>query len=88
MAGACRRYETVMENFRLGRYPVHKTLAESLLRGTAESLDTINAIRALPSQLRQAIDETARENKLRAEENRQKRQEQWENFRQRLDRYL
>ena len=88
VAVACRRYETVMENFRLGRYPVHKTLAESLLRGTAESLDTINAIRALPGQLRQAIDETARENRLRAEENRQKRQEQWENFRQRLDRYL
>lgn len=83
VAGACRRYEIVMENFRLGRYPAHKTLAESFLKGTTESLDAVNAIRALPGQLRHAIDETTRENKIRAEENRQKRQEQWESFRQR-----
>lgn len=88
VAGACRRYETVLENYRLGRYPTRKTLAEGFLKGTAESLDAVNAIRALPGQLWQAMDETVRENKLRAEENRQKRQEQWENFRQRLDRYL
>lgn len=88
IAAACRRYEIVLENFRLGRYPAHKTLAESFLKGTAGSLDAVNVIRALPGQLRQAIDETARENKLRTEANRQKRQEQWETFRQRLDRYL
>ena len=95
IANACRRYEVVLDNFRRGLYPAHDTRMDDLLRGTAESLDAINRIRAIPQQLRSAMDEDVRqwhdevqENRLRAQENRQKLQEKLTQFRQRIDRYL
>ena len=95
IANACRRYEVVLDNFRRGLYPAHDTRMDDLLRGTAESLDTINRIRAIPQQLRAAMDEDVRqwhdevqENRLRAQENRQKLQEKLTQLRQRIDRYL
>ena len=95
IANACRRYEVVLDNFHRGLYPAHDTRMDDLLRGTAESLDAINRIRAIPQQLRSAMDEDVRqwhdevqENRLRAQENRQKLQEKLTQFRQRIDRYL
>ena len=95
IANACRRYEVVLDNFRRGLYPAHDTRMDDLLRGTAESLDAINRIRAIPQQLRSAMDEDVRqwhdevqENRLRAQENRQKLQEKLTQLRQRIDRYL
>ena len=59
------------------------------------AVDAINRIRAIPQQLRSAMDEDVRqwhdevqENRLRAQENRQKLQEKLTQFRQRIDRYL
>ena len=85
----------VLDNFRRGLYPAHDTRMDDLLRGTAESLDAINRIRAIPQQLRSAMDEDVRqwhdevqENRLRAQENRQKLQEKLTQLRQRIDRYL
>ena len=95
IANACRRYEVVLDNFRRGLYPVHDTPADGLLRGTAESLDAINRVRAARDQLRAAMDEDVRqwhdevqENRLRAQENREKLQEKLTQLRQRIDRYL
>ena len=95
IANACRRYEVVLDNFRRGLYPIHDTRTDGLLRGTAESLDAINRIRAIPQQLRAAMDEDVRQwhdevqrNRLRAQENRQKMQEKLTQLRQRIDRYL
>ena len=95
IANACRRYEVVLDNFHRGLYPAHDTRMDDLLRGTAESLDAINRIRAIPQQLRSAMDEDVRqwhdevqENRLRAQENRQKLQEKLTQLRQRIDRYL
>ena len=83
------------DNFHRGLYPAHDTRMDDLLRGTAESLDAINRIRAIPQQLRSAMDEDVRqwhdevqENRLRAQENRQKLQETLTQQRQRIDRYL
>ena len=95
IANACRRYEVVLDNFRRGLYPVHDTPADEFLRGTAESLDAINRVRAARDQLRAAMDEDVRqwhdevqENRLRAQENREKFQEKLTQLRQRIDRYL
>ena len=62
---------------------------------TAESLDAINRLRAIPQQLRAAMDEDVRqwhdgiqENRLNAQENRQKLQEKLSQLRQQIDRYL
>ena len=95
IANACRRYEVVLDNFRRGLYPVHDTPADGFLRGTAESLDAINRVRAARDQLRAAMDEDVRqwhdevqENRLRAQENREKFQEKLTQLRQRIDRYL
>ena len=92
VAGACRRYEAVLDNFRRGLYPVR---TDELLRGTAASLDTINRLRATRDQLRAAMEEDVRqwqdevlESRLRAQENRQKMQERITQLRQRIDRYL
>lgn len=95
VANACGRYEVVLENFRRGLYPPHDGLSDGFLRGTAESLDAINRIRSIPQQLRAAMDEDvrqwqdeARENRLRAEEGRQRAKEKLLQLRQRIDRYL
>ena len=95
VARACERYETVLDNFRRGLYPRHDSPGDGFLRGTAESLDAINRIRSIPQQLRAAMDEEARqwqderlEDRLRAQENRQKIQEKLERLRQQMDRYL
>ena len=95
VANACRRYEVVLDGFRRGLYPPHDTPGDSLLRGTAESLDAINRLRAMPQQLRAAMDEDVRQwhdeveaNRLRGQENRRKVQEKLTALRQRLDRYL
>ena len=95
VANACRRYETVLDRFRRGLYPVHDSRADELLRGTAESLDAINRVRAIPQQLRAAMDEDVRQwhdevqaDRLRAQENRRKMQEKLTRLRQRIDRYL
>ncbi len=95
IANAYRRYEVVLDNFRRGLYPVHDTPADGFLRGTAESLDAINRVRAARDQLRAAMDEDVRqwhdevqENRLRAQENREKLQEKLTQLRQRIDRYL
>ena len=95
IANACRRYEVVLDNFQRGLYPAHDTPGDGLLRGTAESLDAINRVRALRDQLRAAMDEDVRqwhdevqENRLRAQENREKLQKKLTQFRQRIDRYL
>ena len=95
ITNACRRYEVVLDNFRRGLYPVHDTPADGFLRGTVESLDAINRVRAARDQLRAAMDEDVRqwhdevqENRLRAQENREKFQEKLTQLRQRIDRYL
>ena len=79
VANACRRYEVVLDNFRRGVYPARDTRVDELLLDTAESLDAINRLRAIPQQLRAAMDEDVRqwhdeiqENRLNARENRQK----------------
>ena len=95
VANACRRYEVVLDNFRRGVYPVRDTRVDELLLDTAESLDAINRLRAIPQQLRAAMDEDVRqwhdeiqENRLNARENRQKLQEKLSQLRQQIDRYL
>ena len=95
IANACRRYEVVLDNFRRGLYPARGTRVDELLLDTAESLDAINRLRAIPQQLRAAMDEDVRqwhdemqENRLNAQENRQKLQEKLSQLRQRIDRYL
>ena len=95
VANACRRYEVVLDNFRRGVYPARDTRVDELLLDTAESLDAINRLRAIPQQLRAAMDEDVRqwhdevqENRLRAQENREKLQEKLTQLRQRIDRYL
>ena len=95
IANACRRYEVVLDNFRRGVYPARDTRVDELLLDTAESLDAINRIRAIPQQLRAAMDEDVRqwhdgiqENRLNAQENRQKLQEKLSQLRQQIDRYL
>ena len=95
VANACRRYEVVLDNFRRGVYPPRDTRVDELLLDTAESLDAINRLRAIPQQLRAAMDEDVRqwhdeiqENRLNAQENRQKLQEKLSQLRQQIDRYL
>ena len=95
VANACRRYEVVLDNFRRGVYPARDTRVDELLLDTAESLDAINRLRAIPQQLRAAMDEDVRqwhdeiqENRLNARENRQKLQEKLSQLRQQIDRYL
>ena len=88
IANACRRYEVVLDNFRRGLYPVHDTPADGFLRGTAESLDAINRVRAARDQLRAAMDEDVRQWHDEVQENREKFQEKLTQFRQRIDRYL
>ena len=88
IANACRRYEVVLDNFRRGLYPVHDTPADELLRGTAESLDAINRVRAARDQLRAAMDEDVRQWHDEVQENREKFQEKLTQLRQRIDRYL
>lgn len=95
VANACRRYEVVLDNFRRGVYPPRDTRVDELLLDTAESLDAINRLRAIPQQLRAAMDEDVRqwhdeiqENRLNARENRQKLQEKLSQLRQQIDRYL
>ena len=95
VANACRRYEVVLDNFRRGLYPPRDTRVDELLLDTAESLDAINRLRAIPQQLRAAMDEDVRqwhdeiqENRLNAQENRQKLQEKLSQLRQQIDRYL
>ena len=88
IANACRRYEVVLDNFRRGLYPVHDTPADGFLRGTAESLDAINRVRAARDQLRAAMDEDVRQWHDEVQENREKFQEKLTQLRQRIDRYL
>ena len=85
----------LLDNFRRGVYPPRDTRVDELLLDTAESLDAINRLRAIPQQLRAAMDEDVRqwhdeiqENRLNARENRQKLQEKLSQLRQRIDRYL
>ena len=92
VTNACHRYEVVLDNFRRGLYPTRDTRVDELLLGTAESLDAVNRLRAIPQQLRAAMDEDARqwhdEIQENAQENRQKLQEKLSQLRQRIDRYL
>ena len=88
IANACRRYEVVLDNFRRGLYPVHDTPADGFLRGTVESLDAINRVRAARDQLRAAMDEDVRQWHDEVQENREKFQEKLTQLRQRIDRYL
>ena len=46
VANACRRYETVVENYRRGLYPKHSSLTEDLIHNIALSMDGYNRSRA------------------------------------------
>ena len=95
VANACHRYEVVLDNFRRGMYPAHDAWMDELLLGTAESLDAINRLRAIPHQLRATMDEDSRQwhdeihkNRLNAQEECQKLQAKLSQLCQRIDRYL
>jgi len=45
VANACRRYETVVENYRRGLYPRHTSLTEELIHKIAASMDGYNRSR-------------------------------------------
>ena len=47
VANACRRYETVIENHRAGRYPQHTGLSEDLIHAIAQSMEGYNHSRDL-----------------------------------------
>ena len=45
VANACRRYETVIDNYRSGRYPKHTGLTDDLIHTIARSMDDYNRSR-------------------------------------------
>ena len=45
VANACRRYETVIDNYRAGKYPKHTGLTDDLIHTIAQSMDGYNRSR-------------------------------------------
>ena len=69
VARACARYETVLENQRAGVYAARgRRLSDGLLRGTAESLDALNTLRAGAKELHEALEQTAQRRRTEAKE--------------------
>ena len=82
VARACARYETVLENQRAGVYAAReRRLSDGLLRGTAESLDALNTLRAGAKELHETLEQNAQRRRTEA-------QEKLSELRDRVERYL
>ena len=90
VANACRRYEAVLENFKAGRYPPRRALSETLLKGTAGSLEAIGSVKDLSQQVYRSVDNGVRQLQESpwVQENYRLLREKMAQLRQRLDRYL
>ena len=55
VSNACRRYETVIENYRAGMYAKHTSLTDDLIHSIAKSLDSYNRSRDFQKDTMQAL---------------------------------
>ncbi len=72
VAAACRRYETVIENYRAGLYSRHEGLSDELIHGIAQSMDRYNRSRENQKAARRELEDSYRRlcNELREEKQR------------------
>ena len=55
VANACSRYETVIDNYRAGRYAKHTSLTDDLIHNIAKSLDSYNRSRDIQKATMQTL---------------------------------
>ncbi len=86
---ACRRYETVIENYRRGLYPQHERLSDDFIRAMSNSMESLDELaekrRSKMLELRREYRELKEEMK---EEVNSTRQRLKENFAQYLERFM
>lgn len=82
---ACRRYETVIENYRKGIYPQHERLSDDFIRAMSNSMEAWDELR---EKQRRKVMELRQEYRELKEEMSSSRQRLKENIAQYLERFM
>lgn len=85
VGNACRRYETVIENYRKGIYPQHERLSDDFIRAMSNSMEAWDELR---EKQRRKVMELRQEYRELKEEMSSSRQRLKENIAQYLERFM